>query len=179
MNNDLYDLWSQNPNCWSNREVAVVRYSWAIPGANALAKIAKHGPVLEVGAGKGYWARLVSELGANVLATDAKPWPEPFYPVERLDAVDAVQQHGKGRNLLMVWPPLGSSMALNALSSYLLVAQPGSRIFYVGEGSYGCTGCDVFHHMLDERCELEGTVGTPQWGGLHDNLHVYTIKDGL
>lgn len=176
MNNDLYEFWSHNPQNWETRETVVRRYSWAIPCDKALRKIAEHGPVLEVGAGRGYWAGLLKQLGADIVATDMQPWEDPFHPVESLDAVEAVIQHGKGRNLLMVWPPYNSSMALNALSAFLIVADPGSRIFYVGEGAYGCTGCDVFHHMLDERCELEAECSIPQWSCVHDRLHVYTIK---
>src|SRR3954471_21819338 len=62
------------------------RYSFAIPSNEVLAALRALGPLVEVGAGAGYWARLLRDLGADVVATDlelpadngwlhgARPW---------------------------------------------------------------------------------------------------------
>ena len=45
-------------------------YSWNIPNDAALAEIARHSPIVEVGPMTGYWARRLKERGAVVTAYD-------------------------------------------------------------------------------------------------------------
>jgi len=52
------------------------QYSWAIPSPDSIAFILKHlegQPVVEVGAGTGYWAWLLAQTGIDVNAYDANP----------------------------------------------------------------------------------------------------------
>lgn len=51
-------------------------YAFAAPNERALAALAALGPVLEVGAGVGYWAHLLRERGVSVVATDQLPTTE-------------------------------------------------------------------------------------------------------
>ena len=46
------------------------RYAWACPDSRALRALASCGPLVEVGAGHGYWASLLRARGADVLAFD-------------------------------------------------------------------------------------------------------------
>ena len=47
------------------------RYSYSIPSEEALQAIASIGePMVEIGAGKGYWAKLLQEKGVDIVATD-------------------------------------------------------------------------------------------------------------
>mmetsp|Transcript_25627 Transcript_25627/g.33553 ORF Transcript_25627/g.33553 Transcript_25627/m.33553 type:complete len:336 (+) Transcript_25627:48-1055(+) len=46
------------------------RYSWAIPDERALKAVANFGPIIEVGCGLGYWAKLLRDRGVNVAAYD-------------------------------------------------------------------------------------------------------------
>ena len=58
------------------------KYAWACPDERALRAIVHFAPggVVEVGAGRGYWAKLLRERGVNVDAFDrvkaASPWTE-------------------------------------------------------------------------------------------------------
>jgi SAM-dependent methyltransferase len=45
-------------------------FAHVIPTHAAIAEIAACGPILEVGAGSGYWARLTRQAGAEVVAVD-------------------------------------------------------------------------------------------------------------
>lgn len=54
------------------RELAAL-FAWAIPDEGALAVLARHAPLLECGAGTGYWAALLRARGADVLASDLVP----------------------------------------------------------------------------------------------------------
>eukprot|EP00873_Tetraselmis_striata_P044700 jgi/Tetstr1/464964/TSEL_009698.t1 len=46
------------------------KYAWAIPDQRAIRIIANFSPLVEIGAGKGYWAMLLRQAGADVLALD-------------------------------------------------------------------------------------------------------------
>ena len=77
-------------------------YAWAIPDERALAVVTAYGPIVEVGAGKGYWAALLQARGVDVLAYDAKPAPDAFADV-RLGGPSAVSRH-KDRALFLCYP---------------------------------------------------------------------------
>src|SRR5579883_3024053 len=55
------------------RDVLVKKYSWAVPTEEALKTIAKCAPIVEIGAGSGYWASLLRARGVAVTAYDANP----------------------------------------------------------------------------------------------------------
>lgn len=158
------------------RRELVTKYAWAIPTEEALLKIGEHSHngVVEIGAGTGYWAGLLRELGVDVAAYDEAPhdnfqakacWSEvhkggPLY----------VLKHPE-RTLMLSWPPYDTPMAALTLRRY-----KGSTLVYIGEGSGGCTGDAEFHDMLeDEWKEIDG-VALPQWPGIHDYLTVYKRK---
>jgi len=189
--NPLHWLWSRygrggSMRSYYARGYATSAYAWAVPSPEAIEKIAAWSPILEVGAGRGYWAKLLAEAGADVIATD--PWaPEDtFYPVEKLLDTEAVRKHGSGRTLLMVWPPYDMSVAFDALRAFEEVG--GRRLVYVGEGSGGCTADDAFHEAVglgsagwrnkegppeDNRGweQTDGDWDLPQWDGIHDSVY--------
>ena len=150
---------------YSALQVAPLRrlYSWGLPSDAALACIARCAGatgVVEVGAGTGYWARVLSRRGVDVRAYDAAPVdcvsahnghhvllahtsPPPFAAVFRRDARDAAAAHPR-RCLLLCWPPPeddeslppeARSMAADALGAY-----KGATVCFVGEGAPGAPG---------------------------------------
>lgn len=71
------------------RQNLVTRYAWAIPSPESIDWIISYlngRPVVEVGAGTGYWAWLLSQAGVDVNAYDIKPpgkgWNEYHCPRE-------------------------------------------------------------------------------------------------
>jgi hypothetical protein len=46
------------------------KYAWAIPDARALRIIKHFAPVVEMGAGTGYWCSLLRESGVDIVAYD-------------------------------------------------------------------------------------------------------------
>lgn len=58
-----------------DRFAFIRKYGYAIPNDAALDEIAKHSPILEVGAGNGYWAYELTKRGVDVVATDKRPVP--------------------------------------------------------------------------------------------------------
>eukprot|EP01050_Picozoa_sp_SAG11_P037163 SAG11_NODE_14522_length_609_cov_0.849020_1_plen_107_part_10 len=51
-------------------EDAQERYAWAIPDERALTICAHFAPLVEVGCGAGYWARLLRDRGVPITALD-------------------------------------------------------------------------------------------------------------
>ncbi len=158
------------------RHELVRRYAWAVPSEEVIRQIAAYGPIIEVGAGTGYWASLLSQAGADVMAFDLDPaGPEnatrfheavSYFPV--LPGGPEVADRYPERALLLCWPPYESSMAADALRHY-----QGHTVIYVGEGPGGCTADDEFHRLLDERFSLIERLGIPRWESMDDDVRVY------
>lgn len=168
------------------RDRLVAQYAWAIPTEGVVRRIARLSPLCELGCGTGYWARLLLDAGAEVIAVDASPpagGENPWHrreagigrqPVQIRHFVDVIEGDAltfdvpSDHALFLCWPPHDDGMAWRALSRYR-----GSRVVYVGEGAGGCTGDDDFHAALDREWELTEVLEIPQWTGLHDAAHVY------
>lgn len=170
------------------RSAFVFKYSWAIPGPAAVKKIAALSPIIEIGAGSGYWAYLLQEEGADVLAYDLhppgsvpdehphNPWHSKQKPWTSVIHGDHSVVHGQGnRTLFLCWPPYEDPMAFNCLSAYMVAG--GTTLAYIGESHGGCTGCDKFHQLLASDWKLVDDVDLPHWEGIHDYLSIYKRID--
>jgi hypothetical protein len=155
-------------------------FAYAIPNEEALSEIASHGPVVEIGAGKGYWASLLRERGTKVAAFDKFPLElgrnvyhdvgdKAFTEVEK-GSVEKVRMF-PDHKLLLVWPPPNEPMALNALNQY-----KGKTVFYVGEEGADWTGGLDFHARLNDRFQLKRQIQLPNFPGYDDMLNVYQRK---
>ncbi|MBI3544420.1 MAG: class I SAM-dependent methyltransferase [Deltaproteobacteria bacterium] len=151
------------------RKKLVWAYSWAVPGADAVAELARASSIVEIGAGTGYWAWLASLAGARVDAYDIAPEQAPKWYDVKAGGPERAREHGDAA-LLMVWPPYESTMAAEALAGH-----GGSRVFYVGE-LRGRTADDSFHEALDSRYRLEKEIPIPRWPGFNDGFFVYVRR---
>jgi hypothetical protein len=90
------------------------RYPYILPETRLLDVIARYSPLVEVGAGTGYWSYLLRQRGADIIAYDQAPlggersnryhyelWPW----TEVLEGDATVLQHHPDRSLLICWPP--------------------------------------------------------------------------
>ena len=159
---------------WMLRKHLQSRYAWAIPNEEALTAIAALSPLVEIGAGTGYWAALLAARGADVVAYDKRPgrnnWcnADPYHPI-RFGSWESVTQH-PDRTLFLCWPPM-SHMAASALRAYRLVG--GQQIAYIGEYDGGCCATDRFFQMLHLGWTQIAQHAIPQWWGLHDVLSIW------
>lgn len=181
------------------------KWTWAIPAPLSLAWIAERldgRPVVELGAGNGYWAWCLSQMGVDVVAYDIAPigfehswfhpneddpdgWygnPQEFYPVKQ-GGVEVLTEH-PDRVLFLCWPNYDTSFAFDAISTY-----GGSEFIYIGEGSGGCNADWQFWAVVagdgDPWGKPDGVTVPPrawkrvdsgpllQWSGLHDGLDQY------
>jgi len=162
------------------RELAAL-FSWAIPGEGALGVLGGYAPLLECGAGTGYWAALLRARGADIEAVDPVPpggacgenkyhhgVRRPWTDVRPADAVAAVRA-SPDRTLFLCWPPYDAELASYAA----LRAYRGDVVLYVGGGPGGPTGTVRFHRELELNWSPAEQVAVPTWPGLRDRLVVY------
>ena len=201
---EAFERWSGAPQSASQARADAVRhYAFATPTDEALQAIKQAAPagVVELGAGTGYWARLLHEAGVNVVAFDLHPPPslqneffpavEPWFPVLRGDE-RAVATHPL-RLLLLVWPTQDEIWPATALR--LFHSAGGSKVAVVGEGPGGRMGDHTFHALLGDElhcvhcrygvltsqctCDIEPQwqiarrVTLPHWTPWKDDLFIY------
>ena len=154
------------------RRAMVKKYAWAIPCDLSISKIAALSPIVEVGAGGGYWASLLQQAGATVRALDSGrlKTDAQWFPVEK-GGPETLKEFGDGWSLFLCWPPYDDRMGVDCLRNFR-----GTRLAYVGEGSGGCTGDDDFHDYLDDHFNCVDVVYNPHWEGIHDSLRIYVKK---
>jgi hypothetical protein len=164
-----------------DRRTFCQQYSFAIPSEAALALIAQHAPILEVGAGTGYWAHELSQRGVDIVATDVVVSSEadehPHYGFNKqwhlvleMPGVEAVARF-TDRTLLLIWPSYFDKWAAEVLAAF-----PGDTLIYIGESEGGCCADEDFFRLLDNHWEEKETLDLPQWFGIHDYLTLYQRK---
>jgi hypothetical protein len=151
-------------------------YSWAIPNEDAILTIASYSPLVEIGAGLGLWAHLISRAGGDIVAYDYAPPSKRkrntytgrsrgFFPVH-IGGPRKLLKH-PNRNLLLVWPPYAEPMAWDCLRNF-----SGKHVLFVGEYQ-GCTGDDRFFELLYNNFTNQHVIEIPQWEGINDALFIY------
>ena len=157
------------------------KYAYAIPSREALEAIAIYSPIIEVGAGGGYWAWCLAARGVDIIATDTaaprdnRTWfggEESWHEVIVMDGPEAAKCYSD-RALFLCWPIYAELMAYETIKSY--VEAGGSILIYIGEGFGGCTGSDTFFEFIWEVLTEIRHIPLPQWYGLHDNLWIYQV----
>jgi hypothetical protein len=167
---------SSGTTAYDRRVWCVRRYAFAVPTDGALATLARYGPIVELGAGTGYWAFLLRRRGVvctayDLAPPDRRPNPNRFQPltwtyVEQGD-VDKVAAHSD-RALFLCWPSYREPFASRALAAYA-----GTTLLYIGESAGGHTADDAFFAQLDTGWLRVEQVALPNWPGTHDALTVY------
>ena len=153
------------------RKKLVAAYAWAIPSREALELLADHGPLLELGAGTGYWAHCLKQVGVDIIAWDRNPgapphWTEVVAGEPHLLSDPASPHHA--RTLFLCWPPLNEPMAAEAVKLYR-----GGTLAEIGEARDGCTGSEAFYDELERNWRLTHELPLPRWPGIEDSLRIW------
>lgn len=170
------------------RDRLIARYAWAIPNVAALRALAAEAPLVEIGAGTGYWASLLRQMGVDILAFDANPPLDEGHTNRHCRNALAVgtiwtkvrpggpEQAGlhADRTLFLCWPPSDEPMAAAALAAYHRAG--GRRLAFVGELGPTC-GDEAFREALHADWRPIKGVGIPRWRDLSDALTLWEPRE--
>lgn len=193
MSNPLYNIWAEHQakyedvfglDSFEAKTRFSRAYAWAVPSNEVIEALAQFSPIIEVGAGRGYWAHLLEQAGADVQAFDAAPphqTPNEWHPntegtprtftLVRWGSQAVLHSSSPDRALFLCWPPSEDPMARSCLRNYT-----GNTVIYIGEGCGGCTGDDSFHLLLETEWDLILTFDIPQWAFTNDRVYIYQRK---
>jgi hypothetical protein len=169
----------------SMRNDFVTEYSFTIPYYEVLKIISGYTPIVEIGAGSGYWARCLNEAGADVIAFDSappgehapwewykgNPWfDDSWYQIHEGDESSAALHPECA--LFMAWPMPMNPMAYNALSLYK--RKGGKTLIYIGDPNPASSGDEHFYKLLYRHREIvnKNLYG---WPGISEKLLIFSL----
>ena len=138
---------------------------------------------LEVGAGKGVWARAMLRFGIHITATDSMPEDGNEYhlidnevdeglgfsvsnTVKKMPHLDAIKKYKHANGLFMCYCPPDSDMGSTSLKAFR-----GEYVAIIGEDLMNTGDLEMFR-VLDDQFKVTDRVYLPQW---IDTLHHLTI----
>ncbi len=137
------------------RSATVEKYAFGIPNKEALNEIALHQPILEIGAGLGYWSRLLQDRGVQIRPTDLIPPDEaenPWTKVFSGTPQDLLAY--PGRTPFLCWLPESNAQSMANFYQSETILWVGEPIEFPG-------------FRVKKRIEI------PQWDGFQDALLVF------
>lgn len=177
---------------WRNncRDWCCHLFAYATPTPESLKIVASYAPLVEMGAGTGYWSALLQQSDVDIVAYDKCPpsaelqstntskhkgqqqnayhgQVPPFCPLGTGGPEVLKQKDMAGRNLLLCYPPPGDDMAVNCARFF-----QGECLIHIGEWQ-GDTGDRRFEKELETRFTLEKEVVLPNWGNSAYHLTVW------
>lgn len=151
----------------------VTKYAWAIPNDFAIETIAKYGPLIEIGAGSGYWAFLVSQTKTEIIAYDdeslekkePKAQPKKKWFDVKIGNEQVILRH-PAHNLFLCYPPLADFYPLASKSLELFT---GTFVIFVGEERGKNTADNRFFDVIEQDFELLELIKLQSIPGLQTN----------
>jgi hypothetical protein len=146
-------------------------YAYATPSPQALDTLGRYAPLLELGAGTGYWASALRKRHPGLVLSAYDKDPPGFGKDTRSNAyhgraaawtavlkggVEVIARHPKA-TLFLCYPPPDSDMALQALRAY-----QGQYLCYCGEYR-GDTGTKAFEQLLEQTFDCVQRDPLPNW----------------
>ena len=169
---DLYQLLRKLPEAerLEARKKLIWAYSWAVPTAEVIYKIAKYSPLIELGSGTGYWGWLITQAGGQIQCLDHQPMQPPCWMEIHHGSPQSISERSERETLLLCWPPLNNPMSTQSLRSYT-----GNTVIYIGEWR-GRTAEADFHDELETMWNLKETLDIPNWPNFSDRLYIFKRK---
>jgi putative endonuclease len=159
------------------------RYAFSIPTPDIVQEIARRSPLVEIGAGSGYWARCLRAAGADIIAYDTRPPGDeapldpssgnPWFEDEWFTIMEGeagMAGRYPERTLFLCWPPIHDPMAMDAVTCYR--AAGGRKLVYIG--SPGSSGDEAFHREL-AGLAVELSARLWSWPGIDERLVIYSF----
>lgn len=168
------------------RKSLVSQYAFSIPTADTLATVTRYSPLVEIGAGSGYWAMCLSACGADIISYELIPpvggqlasvsetnWQfrKAWHPLLKGDESCAAAH--PDRSLFLCWPPPENPMAARAIDHYRKAG--GSTVILLGEMKPLSMGdADLYALMKSlrtiERRPVHG------WPGMKEEIHICSCR---
>ena len=105
------------------------KYSWAIPDSTTLRILKNFCPLIEIGGGKGYIAKLIRDDGADIVTFDREVNETSAWTEVVIGGPEKLSENATcGRNLLLCYPDEDSSMASPCLDNFT-----GDYVLHIGE----------------------------------------------
>jgi len=145
-------------------------YAYAIPSPETIewmSGFCAGRQVVELGAGRGYWAAQMVRSGLRVEAYDSEPpdkmentsFPrageqvDVWHPVGDLGEFERSRTDRSEHVLFLCWPPgLGDTMASEVLAAF--GKSGGRRLIFIGQPRGGMTGDEAFFEALSDAWKL-------------------------
>jgi hypothetical protein len=135
------------------RLAAAEKYSWGIPNNNALNEISKYQPITEIGAGLGYWSKLLQDRGVNIFPfdIDLPSKDERWTTVYKFYKKTNINPYS---SLMMCWIPKDISIKISNKYN-------GNIILWIGES------------IKFNNFEIKNIIQIPKWNGFQDCLYIF------
>ncbi len=152
----------------------IEEFGFPIPTEEALDAVARYSPLVEVGAGAGAWAKLLTDRGVDLIATDACLEQFSFeigrhYHSLPMQGKTAIRRW-PNRNVFCSWPSFEHTWLRQAAKAM----RPGRALIVIREDA-----------TADERTwdyveaafrEVEEPIELPSWHYIHDQLEIFVKK---
>mmetsp|Transcript_48436 Transcript_48436/g.90191 ORF Transcript_48436/g.90191 Transcript_48436/m.90191 type:complete len:678 (+) Transcript_48436:145-2178(+) len=169
------------------------QFAFAVPSDEALTAIASHAPIVEMGAGTGYWAMLLRQRGVDLAAFDVCPPTEqlsnPFFQVQHSQVLPgdsaSMLPQAAGRTLLLVAPLSGVALPWHTESAWdleCLSHYTGDILLYVGTWPTDAAACTTrtcspeFQQQVQVGFDLHQQWVLPSWPIQTHSLMVFKRK---
>lgn len=159
------------------RKAFIRNWGFSIPCHETVEALrALNAPLLEIGAGSGYWVALLRAAGLDVVGADVANDGEGAYgsglgrccPIEAMDGATAVTRYPE-RDVFCSWPSQDQTWALEAVRALNV----GRAFALIGDGPQGVTGTPELYADLAARFEQVADVEIPRFPRMNDRLTIH------
>lgn len=159
------------------RRAFIRNWGFSIPCAEAVEALRALGrPLLEIGAGSGYWVALLRAAGLDVIGADVGNAGEGAFgsglgrlcPIEALDGPAAVDAY-PDRDVFCSWPSREDPWGAEAVRRIRV----GRTLALIGDGPEGVIGTPELYALLARDFEQVGEVEIPRFPRLADRLTLH------
>jgi hypothetical protein len=149
----------------------IQQFSWVVPTDEVIEKIARHKSIIEMGAGRGYWAKLISFfkpeppkirdvysviIDPMIESYDLYPQHNCFYPVMQ-GGPEKLREYRDNWALFICSPQYRSDMVLNCLKYFR-----GNNFLYVGDTNFSMNLPSI-EQELKENWRQVDEIYLPNW----------------
>lgn len=165
------------------RNELVTKYCFSIPLPFVTDIIKKFSPIIELGAGTGYYAWCLRQLKTEIEVFDLfspdeadpydfmsqNPWFDDTW-INVLKGNEDVVSAYFDSSLFLCWPPPDSKMAFNAFVKYKNAG--GKTLIYIGDPRSSAD--ESFFNEL-EKYRLIHELNIPSWKNINEKLMIYSL----